>query len=156
MESFDIDFTDHERLVELMDNPKYHNDGYSSKNADGETVLVSISKEKISVRTYQDNGWMRINTYWRDGSFDETYDKSERESYGGRDNFLLVTSDGYSIDHSTYRTLEEAQEEMKSAFKSCIPKIWTNPWRAASYCEDRGAVLYAGRAVSFAWKIIEV
>jgi hypothetical protein len=45
------------------------------KNEDGEDVIVTIDKENATVVTVQANGWHRINTYWPDGTEEETYRK---------------------------------------------------------------------------------
>lgn len=51
---------------------------FSGTNENGESVLVSIDKERgITVRTEQTNGWVRINYYDKDGLY-------EGESYDGR------------------------------------------------------------------------
>ncbi len=46
----------------------------SGTNEHGETVYISIFQERIIVRTLQDNGWCRLNTYYRDGSREEKFD----------------------------------------------------------------------------------
>ena len=41
---------------------------FSGINENGENVLVSIDKERgIVVRCFQQNGWVRVNTYDKDG-----------------------------------------------------------------------------------------
>ena len=40
----------------------------------GEDTCLSVCHDKITVKTHQYNGWVRINTYWRDGTREETFD----------------------------------------------------------------------------------
>lgn len=49
---------------------------FFGENADGEKVIMSVSREKgIVLTTYQKNGWLRINYYDADGfAQDETFD----------------------------------------------------------------------------------
>ena len=44
-------------------------------NADGDNVLVSIDENLASIRTFQKNGWIRINIYYRDGFSEELYER---------------------------------------------------------------------------------
>ena len=46
-------------------------------NADGETVEMSVYKDKIIVKTYQNNGWVRADYYNSDGYY-------EAEMYEGK------------------------------------------------------------------------
>ena len=50
-------------------------EGMVGKNEDKEDVIVTIDKENATVVTVQANGWHRINTYWPDGTEEETYRK---------------------------------------------------------------------------------
>lgn len=74
--SLKFDPSDWDGMIDLMDKYGDSEMPFDGKNQDGEAVLVSISKDNIAVRTYQNNGWIRINTYWRDGTTEETYDGS--------------------------------------------------------------------------------
>ena len=48
---------------------------YVGHNADGESVLVSIMTNGITVRTEQSNGWVRVNYYDENGlAAGETFD----------------------------------------------------------------------------------
>lgn len=64
--------TDYERLLHK------HGmcEGLMGVNEDGETVLVSIDEHTAEVRTYQKNGFVRINIYHNDddGTSEEIYD----------------------------------------------------------------------------------
>lgn len=48
---------------------------FPGKNEDGELVFISIYHDRIIQETYQANDWIRCNTYWRDGTREETYKK---------------------------------------------------------------------------------
>lgn len=51
---------------------------FGGKNENGEDIMISICKNSITVRTFQKNGWMRINTYTVDGNdfiSEEMYEK---------------------------------------------------------------------------------
>ena len=50
---------------------------FLGENADGETVEMSVYKDKIIVKTYQNNGWVRVDHYDSDGYY-------EAEMYGGK------------------------------------------------------------------------
>lgn len=54
---------------------------FFGENADGEKVIMSVSREKgIVLATYQKNGWLRINYYDADGfAQDETFDGRWKE-----------------------------------------------------------------------------
>lgn len=50
---------------------------FLGENADGETVEISVYKDKIIVKTYQNNGWVRVDHYNSDGCY-------EAEMYEGK------------------------------------------------------------------------
>jgi hypothetical protein len=51
------------------------------KNEDGETLIISVVKDietgsdAFKVETAQDNGWMRVNIYYKDGTVEELYER---------------------------------------------------------------------------------
>lgn len=48
----------------------------SGKNTDGENVILQrLSRDCILLITCQDNGWLRKNYYYEDGSTEETYER---------------------------------------------------------------------------------
>ena len=53
------------------------NDSFTGKNQDGEDILISANESGLVLRTYQHNGWIRINYY------DECGFESE-ESFEGK------------------------------------------------------------------------
>ena len=50
-------------------------EGMVGADIDGDNVIVTIDKESAEVKTLQTNGWIRINTYYPDGTQDEAYRK---------------------------------------------------------------------------------
>ena len=69
-----FDPTDLHGMRAIMDEHGNSNTMYPGTNDNGETTYISVYPERIVIRTEQDNGWNRINTYYRDGSRDETFD----------------------------------------------------------------------------------
>lgn len=49
--------------------------GQVGVNSDGENVIVTIDEESASVITVQENGWLRQNIYYPDGTEEELYTK---------------------------------------------------------------------------------
>jgi hypothetical protein len=72
-DTININPNDLSSMIELMD--KYHTTKYMllGTNELGEHTRTSIFKDKIVVVTYQKNGWVRENVYWRDGTYEEVY-----------------------------------------------------------------------------------
>lgn len=60
---FVVDPTNPDGLREIMDKFGDSDHPFGGKNEQGEDVLVSVNKDSITVRTFQKNGWMRLNTY---------------------------------------------------------------------------------------------
>ena len=50
-------------------------DGQIGVTLDDEYVIVSIDNECATVQTLQENGWMRVNVYYPDGTEEEYYRK---------------------------------------------------------------------------------
>ena len=69
-----FDPTDLGSMISLMNEYGNSTSMYPGTNDDGEEVFISIYHERIVVSTMQSNGWNRVNTYYRDGSRDETFD----------------------------------------------------------------------------------
>lgn len=72
--SFKFDSTDWEGMLDLM---KKHGNSelpFVGQNEDGESVEISICTDNISVRTFQNNGWVRLNVYHDDGYCEELFE----------------------------------------------------------------------------------
>lgn len=73
-----IDFNDLWAMRDVMN--KYGDDGIngcdslSETNDEGELNFVEIFSDSILVRTYQHNGWTRINQLRYDGTSEELFD----------------------------------------------------------------------------------
>ena len=72
-EKLKIDTSNLSEMRDLMKRHKEFDWPLEFINEDDERVLVSISEENITTRTYQKNKWIRINTYWDDGIVEEQY-----------------------------------------------------------------------------------
>ena len=68
-----IDFNEIKSLRNTMD--KYGDIDYMVRgvNDNGEDQQIHISHDNIIVETFQENGWLRVNTYWYDGTCEETF-----------------------------------------------------------------------------------
>ena len=73
MEEININSSDYGHILELIQ--KHGKDGYvfTGKDQDGCKVIGAICKHYISIDTWQDNGWIRTNTYWDDFTTEETF-----------------------------------------------------------------------------------
>lgn len=65
---------DQKSLNALMDQYGDSTTMFPGTNENGETVHISIFYDKIVVVTLQENGWVRKNIYYRDGTREETFD----------------------------------------------------------------------------------
>lgn len=61
-------------LRALMDELGDSKTMFPGTNELGERIFISIAHDNIVVVTLQQNGWIRRNTYWRDGSREESFD----------------------------------------------------------------------------------
>lgn len=68
-----FDPCDLKSLTELMDNCTNYNEMLFGKNTKGEEVRISVFDDHIFVVTEQNNGWIRENYYYRDGSVEEIF-----------------------------------------------------------------------------------
>lgn len=48
-------------------------EGLIGVNEDGEKVIISIDEESAIVETLQDNDWIRVNIYCKDGTQEEYF-----------------------------------------------------------------------------------
>lgn len=70
-----IDFNDSVQLIGMMDHYEDYPKPMSAENQDGETQLIYVAKNKVTAQTFQDNGWVRTNTYHRNMAVEETYSR---------------------------------------------------------------------------------
>lgn len=50
-------------------------EGLVGNDEDNLPVMVTIDEESAEIKTFQENGWVRINVYYRDGTEEELYRK---------------------------------------------------------------------------------
>lgn len=74
-----FDPNDFAGMLKLMDVYGDSDSMLSGKNENGEDVNIGIYHDRIAVVTFQSNGWMRQNVYYRDGTIDETFDGRWKE-----------------------------------------------------------------------------
>lgn len=72
--TFTFDPSDFEAMRNLMDEKGNSNTMFLGVNKNMEDTTVSISPDKIIYVTFQSNGWVRKNVYWRDGTREELFD----------------------------------------------------------------------------------
>lgn len=76
----EIDFSDDDQLIDLILDTECGL--YEGTNSDGEEITISVQKNVgIRVRTYQNNGWIRINDYDLDEDEFRQYYIERSESY---------------------------------------------------------------------------
>lgn len=73
MNALNFNLENHKVIVSIMDT--YGKNGLliTGENAEGESVVLSVGNDIITTETAQHNGWIRVNTYHRDGTREETY-----------------------------------------------------------------------------------
>ncbi len=65
---------DFEDMCKIMDEYGSSDCPFSGMNKNGEDVWISVFYDRITVKIHQRNGWVRINTHWRDGTREEIFD----------------------------------------------------------------------------------
>lgn len=71
-------------------------------------------------------------------------------------NFMLVRTDGYSMESTAYPDFESAADAMKKAYHELDNNIPGDDWYDMSYCSESEALLYAGGEDVYLWNIIEI
>ena len=72
--AIEFDSSDLDGMRKLMDEHGDSKFPFSGTNEQMEQISISIAKDRIDVVTYQDNGWIRRNVYWRDGAREELFE----------------------------------------------------------------------------------
>lgn len=73
-----IDTKDFQGMIELMkraDEPEFKDAFFGIDSETGESVLVSVNSDNITLITCQSNGYSRENVYWDNGTVEELYEK---------------------------------------------------------------------------------
>lgn len=71
--TFTVDPADQAGMIALMDKYGDSEMPYSGSDEEGNDTLISIFHNRITILTFQTNGWVRQNNYWRDGVREELY-----------------------------------------------------------------------------------
>lgn len=69
-----FDPMDWNSIIKIMDEHGDSKTMFPGTNEHGEDVWISPYPDRVVIKTFQKNGWTRINTYWRDGTCEETFD----------------------------------------------------------------------------------
>lgn len=77
--SFVFDPNDDNQIAEMIRNHAAYPRDILAASESGEPQTIAVSDDKITVWTLQDNGWTRVNTYWQDGTREETYTRDKKE-----------------------------------------------------------------------------
>lgn len=70
-----FDPNDEKGIKKLIADYKNYPNSLIGKNESGEEVRVSINSDNVTTLTFQRNGWVRTNIYWKDGTKEELYGK---------------------------------------------------------------------------------
>ena len=67
-EKMEINFDPHDwrGMLDLMERHAEFTEICFGKNEDGELVGISVNEDNITVETWQNNGWLRENIYWKE------------------------------------------------------------------------------------------
>jgi len=73
-QTFTFDPSDYKAMLKLMDEKGDSDTMFLGANENMEDTTISIFHDKIVYVTFQSNGWVRKNIYWRDGTTEEIFD----------------------------------------------------------------------------------
>lgn len=69
---------------------------------------------------------------------------------------LLIHTNGYDIDSTTFDDPAAAQQAMQNAYNNLKPSELAPEWADLSYCDDDSAKLYCNGEDVHIWKIHKV
>lgn len=69
---------------------------------------------------------------------------------------LLIHTDGYDIDITTFDDTATAQQAMQKAYHDLKPSELASEWADLSYCDDNSAKLYCNGEDVHIWKLHKV
>lgn len=69
---------------------------------------------------------------------------------------LLIHTDGYDIDITTFDDPAAAQQTMQNAYTNLKPSELAHEWADLSYCDDDSAKLYCNGEDVHIWKLHKV
>lgn len=70
--------------------------------------------------------------------------------------YLLIHTDGYSINHKEFTSFEAAAVEMESQYKAYMPDFLEEQYQNLTYIGENSAALYNNGEDVYLWEIIEV
>lgn len=70
--------------------------------------------------------------------------------------YLLIHTDGYSINHKEFTSFEAAAAEMESQYKAYMPDFLEEQYQNLTYIGENSAALYNNGEDVYLWEIIEV
>lgn len=69
-----LDLNDWSSITELCSRSDEFDAPLFGRNESGETILISVNSDNVTVETFQNNGWTRENIYWvEDYSVEELF-----------------------------------------------------------------------------------
>lgn len=69
---------------------------------------------------------------------------------------ILIKTDGYSINHYFFDSVEEAKSAMDSQYADLMPEEMMEEFEDTSYCGEYGATLYRNGEDVFVWQIVKI
>lgn len=69
---------------------------------------------------------------------------------------ILSKTDGYSISHLFFDSLEAAKIAMDKQYAELTPDEWDDDWEDRSYCGDNSAILYDNGEDVYVWQIATI
>lgn len=76
MAIFKLDPSDAEGMCRIMDEFCNEPCPFSGTDEEGNSVLISVNKDNITVQTFQKNDWIRTNIFNRTGENEELYERA--------------------------------------------------------------------------------
>lgn len=96
--------------------------------------------------TYEDVLLKLVEKYRSEAKFyEENTEKDTR--------YMLIGTDGYSIDSTIYASRENAREALIKAYEKLTPNEWNEDFKDMSYLDDDFAILYANGENVYVWNI---
>lgn len=70
--------------------------------------------------------------------------------------YLLIWTDGYSIEHTKYLTFEAAQKALRDEWNEYYDEEIADEWKKLSSITDSNAILYNNGEDVYVWDIAEI
>lgn len=104
---------------------------------------------------YIENGYAKI--VWVDDTYAElnlSHTIGPEEEFNEKSKrYMLIGTDGYSIDSTIYPSREKAREALIKAYRMRTPDEWNEDFKDMSYLDDDSAILYANGENVYVWDI---